>query len=152
LSGADWQPGTTESGADSKAFPKLPDSFGDGAAQTILIGERYSWCGGNPVNNSAFASLWAYPYNGWDYCPYFAARVGYVFNGATIPNTVRFQVQPAPFLTTSCNPHQASTGHSTGMNVCLGDASTRPLTKVLTASTFWAACTPNAKDLLGDDW
>src|SRR5262249_38044193 len=50
LSGPDWQPGTFEPGADTKAFPKLPDAFGDGAAQTILLGERYSWCGGNPVN------------------------------------------------------------------------------------------------------
>jgi hypothetical protein len=106
------------------------------------------------VNTWYFASLWAYPYNGYDYCPYIGARVGYVWNPVTgvIPNAVKFQVQPSPYGTTSCNPHRPSTGHTTGMNACLGDASTRPLARTMTQSTFWAALSPNGRDLLGPDW
>jgi prepilin-type N-terminal cleavage/methylation domain-containing protein len=154
LSGPDWINGSTDNGASEMAFPKLPDSFGDGGAQTILFGERYSQCGGAPVAPGYFANLWCYPWNGYDYCPYIMARVGYVWNPVTniVPPSVKFVVQPSPYGTTSCNPHRPSTGHSTGMNVCLGDASTRPLARTMTHGTYWAACSPNGRDLLGQDW
>jgi prepilin-type N-terminal cleavage/methylation domain-containing protein len=160
--GPDWgYVSTWSTGYNPEAYAKLPDSFGDGAAQTILFAERYAQCGGAPVQAGYYANMWCYPMNTHDHCPYFAARTGYVYDpvNGTVPNgivnpnqTVKFQVQPAPYATTSCNPHRASTGHSTGLNVCLGDASTRPLIKNMTPSTFWAATSPNGHDLLGGDW
>jgi hypothetical protein len=143
-----WVPG-----ASPTNYPTLPDSFGDGGAQTILFAERYSRCG----PSSRFSNWWAYDANTWDWHPYIAVRVGYTgayINGTlgAVPLLVKFQVQPAPFGTTACNPHQMSTGHSTGMNVCLGDASTRFLQRTITVNTLWAGLTPNGKDLTGSDW
>lgn len=153
LSGPDWQQGVLSNGALPVGFAKIPDSFGDGAAQTIIFAERYAQCGGSPIRDEHYANWWAYPFDGHDYCPYFAARTGYVFlntgnyyDSSLVPQAAMFQIQPFPFQTTACNPHRASTGHPLGMNVGLGDASTRGLKKTMSVGTFWGACTPNGRE------
>jgi prepilin-type processing-associated H-X9-DG protein len=59
-----------------------------------------------------------------------------------------FQVQPLPYLS-SCDPARRSTGHTGGRNVALADGS---LAAGMSATTWWAACTPNGGEVLGSDW
>ena len=35
---------------------------------------------------------------------------------------------------------------------CLADASVKVLNKNISSPTWWAACTPNGKDLPGPEW
>ena len=39
-----------------------------------------------------------------------------------------------------------------GMNAALADGSVRNLAAGMSGTTWWAACTPNARDLPGNDW
>jgi len=155
-SGPDWAAAPQLAGTSCTAYPKLPDSFGDGSGQTMLFGERYAQCGGAPVQPSYYGNLWCYNYDTHDHHPYIYSRTGYVVDQSTTPPTcpsaVKFLIQPAPFGTTNCNPHRPSTGHSTGMNVCMGDASTRSVGKTVSPGTMGSASTPNGHDLLGLDW
>lgn len=154
LSGPDWQAGTMDKGADSAAYPKLPDCFSDGGAQTIIFAERYAQCGGSPIQEGFYANLWAYPYTGHDYFPVFAARVGYVRDPTTgvIPPQVMFQVQPTPWGTTACNPHRASTGHRNGINIGLADASVRTLSPNVQLGAWWKACGNEGISTMSGDW
>jgi prepilin-type processing-associated H-X9-DG protein len=65
-----------------------------------------------------------------------------------------FQVQPPNFLNSPgpCDRRVASSGHVGGMNVGMADGHARFLSQGISATTWWAACTPNAGDILGDDW
>jgi prepilin-type processing-associated H-X9-DG protein len=66
----------------------------------------------------------------------------------------KFLVRPNPFLKNPgpCDKRVASSGHSTGMNVCLGDGSVRFLSQGISGDTWWAACTPAGGETLGPDW
>src|SRR5205823_2913171 len=63
----------------------------------------------------------------------------------------KFQVRPTPFLG-NCDPTRASTGHASGMLVCLADGSVRTLSPSMSGKTWWAAVTPSDSDVLGSDW
>ena len=45
-----------------------------------------------------------------------------------------------------------STGHTGGIMVVLGDASTRLVTQAVSPTTWWYAATPAGGDVLGADW
>jgi hypothetical protein len=65
-----------------------------------------------------------------------------------------FQVQPARFLTNPgpCDNRLASSGHTAGMNVGLGDGSVRFLSQGISAITWASALTPAGGEVLGSDW
>jgi hypothetical protein len=46
----------------------------------------------------------------------------------------------------------AQTPHPGGMLVALADGSVRSLAPHLSGATWWAACTPNGGETLGQDW
>jgi prepilin-type N-terminal cleavage/methylation domain-containing protein len=145
-SNGSWSSNDTYANSNQAGTPKVPDSMADGASQTILFAEKYAQCNtAASVNNG----------NGWDY-PYLheAAQLAPAFAGrlAAIGPTVGFQVQPSPWTGASCNPILANTGHPSGMNVVMADASVRILDKGISTVTYWAACTPNGNDRLGPDW
>jgi prepilin-type N-terminal cleavage/methylation domain-containing protein len=119
--------------------PRLQASFTDGTSNTILIAEKYADCNGP---NGPGGAHWAW----WDedsWAPVFAfASIG--------PNS-KFQIQPNPW-NINCDWTRASTSHTGGMQVALADASVRGLSAGVSATTWWAACTPSAGDILGSDW
>ncbi len=120
--------------------PRMPASFPDGTSNTILIAEKYGGC-------SPFAgggNIWAR----WDdldtWQPMFA---GFVTGVAS-----KFQVQPNPFSSSSCNPAVAQSGHTSGMNVGMGDGSVRFLSQGLNSTTWWIAVVPNDGLSMPSDW
>jgi hypothetical protein len=60
-----------------------------------------------------------------------------------------FQVQPTQ---KACNRFLASTPHSAGMVVCMGDDSVRTISDAVSNNTYWFACTPAGGEILGPDW
>jgi prepilin-type N-terminal cleavage/methylation domain-containing protein len=67
--------------------------------------------------------------------------------------------QTAPFICPNglkanfCgNGNRANSPHVSGIMVGLGDGSVRFVNSNVSASTWWAALTPNAGDILGNDW
>jgi prepilin-type N-terminal cleavage/methylation domain-containing protein len=70
---------------------------------------------------------------------------------------ITFQVQPRnPTNTTGqggqCDRRLASSAHTAGMNVGLGDGSVRFVSQGVSATTFWNAVVPNDGNVLGADW
>jgi hypothetical protein len=52
-----------------------------------------------------------------------------------------------------CDPHVPASPHGrAGIVVAMADASTRFVRPDISGATWWAACTPAAGDVLGEDW
>jgi prepilin-type N-terminal cleavage/methylation domain-containing protein/prepilin-type processing-associated H-X9-DG protein len=134
--------------------PRLGGTFQDGTSNTILFAEKYARCSDAKYDGGSF---WAY----WNamslptpvfgaYEPWFAFDR---FNPNAIgpTNSSKFQLQPNPYLT-NCDPTLASTGHSGGIQVALADGSVRTVSAGVSASTWWAACTPAGGEVMPADW
>jgi prepilin-type N-terminal cleavage/methylation domain-containing protein/prepilin-type processing-associated H-X9-DG protein len=148
----------------------FPASFGDGTSNTILIAEKYQFCGGVPnlwgfggngSNNPSFAFL---PLPGGAATAKFAPDVALWLNDtaqvvgkvgldAPGPGTV---VKPVPFQAAprraDCDPSLPQSAHAGGMQVALADGSVRGVAVAMSQLTFWAACTPDGGEVLGPDW
>ena len=159
---------TTPPTANGKGFDpagrtRLQTEIVDGTSNTLLMAERYARC-----TNAAWpdgGSYWAYcalsspalpppmnppprpKYAGFQ-ISFFAAFPG---GGTAIGPASMFQMQPLPFLG-NCDPMRASTAHSGGMPGLLADASVRNIAPSMSANTWWAACTLNGGEVLGNDW
>lgn len=132
---------------------QIPASFQDGASNTILFAERYAVCASvaQGLSRANLWDFWEYAAdlnggNGHDYFPYFAIPTA---TGNPIGPQSLFQVQP---VVGNCDPSRASTPHVSGIQVALADGSVRTVSSGLSGATWWAACTPAANDMLGNDW
>jgi hypothetical protein len=123
-----------------QAAPRIPATFQDGTSNTILFAEKYARCASN-------GSLWdRWCMDQWQ--PGFSISS---FSANAIGQNSKFQAQPSPFLT-NCAPYLASSAHTGGMLVCLGDASTRSISPGVSGLTWWYACTPAGGEVLGSNW
>lgn len=145
--------------------PKLPESVPDGLSSTIFFAEKPPICGGTGGNLWAadpfFPASTTNPIN-------FGGTFG-VFPNATpalaayrIPNAVNgftttFQsIAPGSV----CNPLDAGTPHDSGINVAMGDGSSRFISNSVSAATWAALVTPypvtalgqTRSDVPGSDW
>jgi prepilin-type N-terminal cleavage/methylation domain-containing protein/prepilin-type processing-associated H-X9-DG protein len=129
---------------------KIPASIPDGLSNTVFYGEMYGTCGpggGNPNSGSVFGSLWADSNTVWR--PGFCAGT----NKAGVSNyaaCAMFQVQPVAY--TTCNPWAASSAHTNGMNVCMGDGSVAFKAGTMSATTWAIACDPQDRNPLPSNW
>jgi|SRR5262245_4447870 len=128
---------------------RIPAQFGDGTSNTIMFTERLGRCGVNATygGQQGSAVFW------WG----FDSAQPCVVNtqaGNLIGPLSLFIVRPQPFLqpSTACDARIASSPHSGCILAGLADASVRTLSSGLSATTWWAAMTTNAGDLLGSDW
>jgi len=104
----------------------------DGLSNTVLFGEGYMNC--DRVGRIALYS-WFYHSFGLNW-----------YNQA---NTLMFQDHP-PAAT--CDNWRAQSGHTGGMNVCLGDGSVRAVNASISQATWTAALLPHDGVALGSDW
>src|SRR4029453_5052612 len=123
--------------------------IGDGTSNTIMLTERYGRCGVNTTygGQEGNAVFW------WGFDAAHPCLVNTQAGNLIGPASV-FVIRPAPFLqpSTACDPRRASSPHSGCILAGLADASVRTVSGGLSASTWWAAMTANAGDLLGSDW
>jgi hypothetical protein len=102
----------------------------DGTSNTIALTERYQMCNGNPC-------AW-----GYSSLYYWAPMFAYYNQG-------KFQNAPKQ---EECNPALAQAIDKGGIHVALLDGSARTVTEQISSETWWAACTPNGGEVLGQDW
>jgi prepilin-type N-terminal cleavage/methylation domain-containing protein/prepilin-type processing-associated H-X9-DG protein len=149
---------------------RIPATFIDGTSNTILFAEKYARCNGtgNPGGTwwmrgvfHGVQSFQGINRPGQD-DSYPGDRLSAVFGGGwgsdgtrwlTGPSSI-FQQQPTPFLSSPgpCDRRRASSPHTAGMNVALADGSVRFVDVGVSPSTWWAACTPQGGEVLGNDW
>ncbi len=164
----------TNSNSNWDGNARIPATFQDGTSNTILFAEKYARCeGGNSRNGGTWWMRGIYhgiqsftgtnspgsddSYPGDRFSAVFAGGVAHEGSPTTRWKTgiaSKFQVQPKNFLshTGQCDKQLASSGHSGGINVALGDGSIRFLSQSISAATWWAACTPAGGEALGSDW
>jgi prepilin-type N-terminal cleavage/methylation domain-containing protein len=141
---------------------KIPSSFPDGTSNTILWTEKYGCCSPDGDCNNGGAQ-WACRFEPQT-CPYIGyggpANAGLAYGnnqptkvGPAYGTAGMFQIQPKPFLGAGgCKPGIASTGHSGGIQVCLGDGSVRTCAQGMNPQTWWMAIVPDDGNVLGSDW
>jgi prepilin-type N-terminal cleavage/methylation domain-containing protein/prepilin-type processing-associated H-X9-DG protein len=145
--------------ADSQGYSGYPATFTDGTSNTILFSEQYG--GANPPFPSYYPSIWWWDYNSFQaplgsdgdcgsigfsgpaYLPLFQPPVSYCLSNTT---TLTWGATPSVCMCRATSPH---TG---GINVGLGDGSVRFLSAGISGTTFYAACTPNGGETLASDW
>jgi prepilin-type processing-associated H-X9-DG protein len=143
--GGSWQGGA-----------RIPGSIPDGTSKTIMFAEHFAVCGTDRAWNWAnnYPDDWG---AGFEIAYYDSAHgCNYDENEYTSLNNIgplsRFQQNPLPAGSSVCNPALTSTAHPGGMNTLLADGHVRVLSPNLSGTSWWAACTPASKDLLGEDW
>jgi prepilin-type N-terminal cleavage/methylation domain-containing protein len=136
---------------DAQATVRLPASFPDGTSNTILLAEKFARC-----TNRSFPEggcFWAYGGTYDSLTPQAPLHAGFAvsWTAYAIGPGSKFQYRPLPFLG-NCDPVLASTAHPGGMQVGLADGSVRSVALSISGATWWAACTPNKGEVLGNDW
>ncbi|HZY83218.1 MAG TPA: DUF1559 domain-containing protein [Gemmataceae bacterium] len=119
---------------------RIPASFTDGTSNTIIFAEKVARCLDSAGNN--YSPLWGH--GDWD-LNWMPAFMTWLDNNA---NT-GFQVIPAP---KTCMHFKASSSHTAGMNVGIGDGSVKFISQGMSTTTFYFACTPRGGETLGSDW
>jgi prepilin-type N-terminal cleavage/methylation domain-containing protein len=147
---------------------RIAATFVDGTSNTIVFAEKYARCDGvhSPGGNwwmrgvlhggkAISANEDSYP----------GDRLSSVFGGGlgldgttwlTGPASI-FQVQPAlPTQSAAnggtCDNRVASSPHTAGINVGLGDGSVRFVAGSINPNTWWQALTPAGGEVLNSDW
>jgi prepilin-type N-terminal cleavage/methylation domain-containing protein len=152
---------------------RIPATFMDGTSNTILFAEKYSRCNGtgNPGGNWWMRGVFhgTNSFKGTnspgsdDSFP--MDRLSSIFGGGRGSDGTQwlmgtaslFQVQPLRFMQTAkaggqCDKRKASSGHTAGMNVALGDGSVRFLSQGMSATTWWIAVVPSDGLPMPTDW
>jgi prepilin-type N-terminal cleavage/methylation domain-containing protein/prepilin-type processing-associated H-X9-DG protein len=151
VGGQTWQPDVHTG--------RFPAAIQDGTSNTIFYTERYVKCMPNDYTPKQPApDAWGQggrePNNYWpDWGPIIES---FDFNPKMVTGpAVTFQPKPALNTTGDwgfCSGDLASSPHTGGINVSLGDGSVRFVSQGITGTTWWAAMTPAANDVLGPDW
>jgi len=111
------------------ASPTIPHTFRDGTSNTLLFAEKHARCGdGGALWGHVLADFWQPVFAAWSKEP--------------------LQARPAPG---ECDPRRASTPF-TGLQAATADGAVRSLAPSLSPATWWAACTPDGGEVLGNDW
>jgi len=116
---------------------KFPTFYSDGTSQTIFYAECYSQVT-DSIPGGGKGSTWNVTRRWWDNPVWIPVQSPLMFQSAPPPDEASARL-PQGFL-------------REGIQVGMGDGSVRFVSDSITTATFYAACTPNAGDILGADW
>ena len=139
----------------------------DGTSNTLFFGERYGTCGstGDAGNSSTSTSLWADA--NWGFHPSMCVdkSKGGVWQGKSVPSNVEPELVPfyhnyqpcAPMQPTvdwiqNCFPRRSQAMHNDGMNIALGDGSSRLVNASINLVVWSALCDPADGTVLEADF
>lgn len=139
---------------DWEGYARYPASIQDGTSNTIFFAEQIAVPHSNPWALSWGGNTW------WEWSPRFAHAGSPVGTG---PASKWLQQPSIPFcektlVSTNFDGQKticqevATSPHSGGMNVGLGDGSVRFLAAGMSPTTWWSAVTPSNDEVLGPDW
>jgi prepilin-type processing-associated H-X9-DG protein len=148
---------------DWKGNSNFPASIPDGTSNTIVFTETYAMANGQsliPTYNGD-ATLWWWDYNEFQTPSSAGGDCGTVnyYGPAYTP-----LIKPSPSFcaanttswgwggTLSVCMCRAVSPHTGGINVGMGDGSVRLVNGSVSGTTWFAACTPNGGEVLGNDW
>jgi prepilin-type N-terminal cleavage/methylation domain-containing protein/prepilin-type processing-associated H-X9-DG protein len=127
----------------------------DGLSNTVLFWERYVVCDGTAPG--AQLALLPGEVRGclWDWNEPTTA-VGHaqfpIYGNYVSPTAANFPLPQIKPTVGYCDWTAANTGHMSGVNVAMCDGSVRSVPPTISQTTWRAANTPDADDILGQDW
>jgi prepilin-type N-terminal cleavage/methylation domain-containing protein len=153
--------------------PNIGSVFADGASNTIMVAEKYAQCGINattgvdPPPPVTALTIWSWtpyannppanmsPKGDPTYAPMFAYGVSTgagpaitsALTGQTFISGSGSTFQDKPKV---ANCGQASSPHTGGINIALGDGSCRAVAPEVAFTVWWALCTPAGNETIGD--
>src|SRR5262249_4004543 len=137
-----------------QGYSKFPASFNpDGTSNTVLFADKQS----EAYYQDSFGNGGWSPDSGYNYWPDWGPVVASSEGGQPVGIAAMFQTGPyicrdgtrAPDC---ANGNLYNSPHNNGIMVGMGDGSVRFVANTVSPSTWWAALTPAAGDLLGADW
>jgi len=126
----------------------------DGLSNTIMFAETLQRCGKETgsADTIQWGTLWAHPaHNDVRWAPIFgggttgsgATEVSMIDDTSLVPQSVTRKAD--------CDPRNSvASQHIGGVQVALADGSVRFVSKSISGEIFWAGCTRNGHDLLGE--
>jgi prepilin-type N-terminal cleavage/methylation domain-containing protein len=133
-------------GQNWQGYGNIPATIPDGTSNTIFFADKLQVCW-------AIAS-WDWYGRDWSN-PNFAVPMwqkGGLFDSVG-PASLFFVNPPAPWWKNpNCDERKASSYHTSGITVGIGDGSVRFLPVGIGPQTWWSACTPAGGEVLGSDW
>jgi prepilin-type N-terminal cleavage/methylation domain-containing protein len=153
--------GTPPHRGSSDPVARIPSTFQDGTANTIVFGEKYMICG--PVANSIAVFYWGEtclncgsPGNYHGACNRRGPTPGNLgsppmfYNSAIIPGALPPQSNPS--WKVNCDPCRLQSSTAGGALVGLGDGSVRLVNPAISQITWQNAVDPKDGQVLGSDW
>jgi prepilin-type N-terminal cleavage/methylation domain-containing protein/prepilin-type processing-associated H-X9-DG protein len=125
------------------SYARYPASIPDGTSNTIFFADKLARC-----NTGCYGHTYCAYTNYW---PDWGATFESTDNSMPTGPAYSFQPQPKG-SPANCDGGLASSPHTGGINVGLGDGSVRFVSNSVSPATWWAALTPAGGEVLGSDW
>ena len=139
--------------------PKLPESVPDGLSSTIFFAEKPPICNGAGPGGNLWAAAPFFPTTP---ASNYGGTFGFNAFAGSAATAAAYRLSPAVTITPggACNPLDAGSPHDSGINVAMGDGSTRFINNSVSAATWSALVTPypvgalnqTRSDVPGSDW
>jgi prepilin-type N-terminal cleavage/methylation domain-containing protein len=133
-----------------KGYTKIPSSTPDGLSNTVFYTEMYATCRLSPTEGTVATSSW-FQSNSW-LRPIVCTNAAYKepWEITSYSQCLKFQVQPV--WNNGCDSARAQSGHTAGINVCLGDGSVRFVNAGVSPTTWAIVCHPSDGLPAPADW